>query len=261
MGVTNGQAANETTFNTAFVDKTSNETVGGNKTLSGSTVFSKAFSTTRGDVASAASITSFDSTEGFKKLTGSTATTIHGIVAGTDGQELCLFNGSTADATLKHQSGSAGAAAQRIILPDAADLSIAANTGVMLKYDGNQSRWVLISGGGGDSGYVITGSRASPQSISAAGGIAFTGTRKDNLWFIQGDTAASDIDVSANPQIAAATAVGQKLTLVGRSNTQRVYLEDGNGLAMAYGPITIGENTIIEFVWDGTNWVEIARNG
>ncbi len=261
MGVSNGQPGNATTFNTAFVDKSSDETVAGAKTFSGSMVLSKAPSMTRGDVASSASIASFDSTQGFKKVTGSTATAVHGIVAGSDGQIIFIYNGCSADVTLKHQSGSAGSAVQRMILPDSTDLIISPSNGAILEYDANQSRWVIVSSGaGGDAGYTITGSRASPQQISAASGIAFTGSRKNNLWFISGNSSDTDNDIVSNPQIAAGTIVGQKLTLIGRSSTMRVYLEDGNGLDMPAGPIMMGAGSVIEFFWDGTNWLEIGRN-
>ena len=65
--------------------------------------------------------------------------------------------------------------------------------------------------------------------------------------------------MSANPQIEAGTQVGQQLVLVGRDDTNTVYLEDGNGLKMN-GPVTLSADSTITFVWDTVNWVELNRN-
>jgi hypothetical protein len=106
---------------------------------------------------------------------------------------------------------------------------------------------------------TISGSRASPNSITAAGGITFSGTDAFNMQYIQGNTANTDVNVTAVPQITAATLQGQRLILIGRSDTQRVVLDDGDGLSLI-GSCTIGEDNVLELFWDGTNWVEIGRN-
>lgn len=108
-----------------------------------------------------------------------------------------------------------------------------------------------------DQAVYITGSRSSPSSIVAATGIAFTGAYWQNLWFIQGSGGA--VTISANPQIAAATNVGQVLTLVGRSDSNTVTLSDGTGLQLN-GPCTLIAGSVIKLLWDGTNWVELYRN-
>jgi hypothetical protein len=104
---------------------------------------------------------------------------------------------------------------------------------------------------------LVTGTRASPSAIIAGTGIAFTGTTARQMWFIQGSGGA--VDVSANPQIAAATTVGQELVLVGRSDANTVTLEDGTGLDLN-GDITLAASTVLSLVWDGTNWVEMSRS-
>src|SRR4029079_304424 len=62
----------------------------------------------------------------------------------------------------------------------------------------------------------VTGSRGTPQNITAAGGIAPAG-KWEEVIFVQGNGGA--IDITANPQIAAGTVVGQTLMLIGRSST------------------------------------------
>lgn len=102
----------------------------------------------------------------------------------------------------------------------------------------------------------ITGTRASPTNITAGGGIAFSGSNYQNIAFIQGNGGA--VTVTANPQIAAGTAVGQFLRVIGRSATNTVTLADGTGLSLN-GTWVGGLDSILNLVWDGTNWTEMAR--
>jgi hypothetical protein len=103
---------------------------------------------------------------------------------------------------------------------------------------------------------AVTGSRASPTAITAAGGIT-AGTQWEQIQFIEGDGGA--IDVTANPQVSAGSTVGQRLKLVGRSDTNTVLLENGTGLALN-GDWLGTESAIIVLLWDGTEWVEEYRN-
>lgn len=103
---------------------------------------------------------------------------------------------------------------------------------------------------------TITGTRAAPSSIVAGTGIAFTGTFAENIWFIQGSGGA--VNITANPQIVAGTNVGQRLTLIGRSDTNTVQFDDGTGLSIN-GSCILGEDQVLKLMWDGTNWIEIGR--
>jgi hypothetical protein len=103
----------------------------------------------------------------------------------------------------------------------------------------------------------VTGSRASPSDIVAGTGIAFTGTRYNNIWFIRGSGGV--VNVSANPQIAAATNVGQRLRLIGRSDTNTIQLNDGTGLSLN-GPCIFAADTVLDLMWDGSNWIETSRS-
>lgn len=102
----------------------------------------------------------------------------------------------------------------------------------------------------------LVGSTGSPTLITAVGGVAFTGTAYDNINFVAGNAGA--VVVSANPQIAAATNVGQRLLLIGEHATNTVKLQDGNGLALN-GPIVLALQSAIGLIWDGTAWVEEFR--
>lgn len=102
----------------------------------------------------------------------------------------------------------------------------------------------------------VTGTRAAPQAIVAGTGIAFTGTSWFNTWYVEGSGGA--VNISANPQIAAGTNVGQELELVGRSNANTVTLEHGDGLDLN-GTCVLGESSVLLLRWDGTNWYEVSR--
>lgn len=101
----------------------------------------------------------------------------------------------------------------------------------------------------------VTGSRASPTAITAGGGISFSGSAYTNFAFI---SAASPITVSANPQIAAGSLVGQELILIARDATNTVTLSDGTGLSLN-GAWVGGLDSVLRLVYDGTNWTEQSR--
>lgn len=103
----------------------------------------------------------------------------------------------------------------------------------------------------------VTGSRGTPQSITAAGGIAFTNTYYHNMWFVKGSGDVA-INITANPQIAAGSIVGQQLIIIGRHDTGTLQLDDGTGLSLN-GPWIGGADDVIHLIWDGTNWTEVAR--
>lgn len=114
-------------------------------------------------------------------------------------------------------------------------------------------KWAAAAGGA----LGVTGTRASPSAIVAGTGIAFTGNGARQMWFIQGSGGA--VDVSANPQVAAGSIVGQELVLCGRSDSNTVLLEDGTGLSLN-GQCLLAEDSVLGLFWDGTNWVEMFRS-
>lgn len=104
--------------------------------------------------------------------------------------------------------------------------------------------------------HAVTSTFGSPTSVTALGGITPAG-KFDETLFLKGSSGA--VDISANPQIAAGTILGQRLTLVGCSDTDTLKLEHGTGLIMN-GPCTLKAGSIIKLIWIGSNWAEVARN-
>ncbi len=102
----------------------------------------------------------------------------------------------------------------------------------------------------------ISGTDASPTTVTAAGGVVFSGTAYENYYFV---TAASAITVSASPQISAGTNVGQRLVLTSKSATNTITLQDGTGLSLN-GTWVGGLDSVLILYWNGNSkWVEISR--
>ncbi len=103
-------------------------------------------------------------------------------------------------------------------------------------------------------GWTITGTFGVPIDITAVGGIAVVGAQKEII-ICQGD--GGDINISANPQIAAGTQLGDILKLVFAS-AQRILLEDEDGISQN-GAFQGSTNRQIEYFWTGTLWLENSR--
>lgn len=111
----------------------------------------------RSDVATASSLTSTDFTasvtqSSLVKLTGSTASNVHGLTASSDGKMVVIYNGSSAIITIKNASATEGTAANRILTSTGLDVSLNASEAVQLTYDSAQSRWIVVSSPGSGSG-------------------------------------------------------------------------------------------------------------
>jgi hypothetical protein len=118
---------------------------------------------------------------------------------------------------------------------------------------------------------TINNSAASPQSVTAAGGVSLSAPTYQNVVFIKGNTPASTTVVTATPSITACTAAGQQLNIISESSTALVELQNQADLAgsqlLLNGPWTSGENNsspyTLHLICDGAatpNWVEVARN-
>lgn len=113
-------------------------------------------------------------------------------------------------------------------------------------------------GQGNSIGPVITNTFASPGAITVAG--ITPADKRFELIFIEGD--GGSIDVTADPQIAAGTVVGDRLIVMGGSgaNVNDVVFEDGNGLKLN-SVISIREDSKLLLLWDGVKWSELQRFG
>lgn len=91
------------------------------------------------------------------RLTASAAWNVTGLVAGSGGQIIYVYNVDTADTiTLKNESASS-TAANRFAL-GGADVALAPSAGIAIQYDGTSTRWRGLGSVGGGGGGGVTGS-------------------------------------------------------------------------------------------------------
>lgn len=102
---------------------------------------------------------------------------------------------------------------------------------------------------------AISGTYASPNAITAGGGVSFSGAAYSNIQYVAGSGGA--VTVTANPQIAAGV-TGQFLTLISTSATNTVTLADGTGLLLN-GSWVGGLNSSITLQYTGAAWLEVSR--
>lgn len=145
----------------------------------GVTSFHYSQATERRNESSAATITALDSSKGFVKIDG-TVTSIQGISAGVDGQEIIVYNSTSSTVTLYNEDAGASAA-NRISLPGGTDLALSQFQSARLIYDSQATRWVQSAGAGSGSGgdsiqhvFVIEGALVpftdinGPRTITSA---------------------------------------------------------------------------------------------
>ncbi len=180
-----------------------------------------------------------------KSISGATNTLSAIPASAISSGTLGVANGGTGASTLT--SGSViignGTSAPTFVAPGTAGNVLTSSGGV----------WASVAGTATNPN--VTGTAASPTAITAAGGVTFSGSNYNNIAFI---SATSPITVTASLQIAAGTAVGQKLELISESASNTVKFQDGTGLSLN-GAWIGGLQSHLLLVWDGTVWTESAR--
>lgn len=212
------------------------------------------------DASTTGSGQSVASTNSILKVTNASLTSINNISSPTDGKLLVLINGTGNFITLTNNSG--GTAANRIITGTGADITVLNSASVFLVYDSAASRWQVVGGSGGGAPQLY-GSTGSPRSIVAATGIVSASSHMstvaaEQIVFVVGSI-SGESDVSANPQIEAGTIIGQKMKIVGTSDSDFIKLESGNGLYLT-GDWYSYNNQSLDVWWNGTVWTESGRN-
>lgn len=104
-------------------------------------------STTTGANASLAAFTG-----GLIRLTNASLVSLANIPAGANGQELTIFNRTGVEFTIPDSSAAIGTAANRIMNPSNATVTVPINGAFDVKYDSTSSRWQYIAGTGSGTG-------------------------------------------------------------------------------------------------------------
>lgn len=103
---------------------------------------------------------------------------------------------------------------------------------------------------------TVTGSTGSPTAVTAAGGITAVAAVPFQTQFVQGSGGA--VTVTANPQIAAGSVVGQIYWVIATSDTNTVTIADGTGLSLN-GSFIMRANSALQLMWNGSVWSELTR--
>lgn len=107
----------------------------------------------------------------------------------------------------------------------------------------------------------VSGTKASPTAVSGSAAIALIAGVVRQTWVIEGNGGAVT-GVSLNTSSMQA---GQRLLLVGGSNTNTVSIAEGASGTALSGNLVLGAtssgstSTTCELEFDGTNWQEISR--
>lgn len=95
-------------------------------------------------------------------------------------------------------------------------------------------------------GYSVQGTRSSPISITAAGGISST-TNPRQLIRAQGS--GGPVTITANPSISPGTIDGQELVIEGCDNTATLTIPTGNGVEQDADAV-LGRGFKVAYLWE-----------
>jgi hypothetical protein len=143
--------------------------------------------------------------------------------------------------------------------------TIKAGSNTSITDDGSTLTIASTGGGGGSSVPTIYGSIATPESFDPAVGLV-PGPENDQIWFLSTNGFGGGVlPVTAVPQIADGSFVGQRLTLRGVDATNYYAFQGAatpgdyqNGLSMN-GSCNITNNQSLQLFWDGSGWYEASR--
>jgi hypothetical protein len=210
------------------------------------------------------------STAAVLRLSTDASRTITGLAGGADGRLLLVMNVGAQDLVLADESASS-TAANRFALDG--DLTLGADTGATLYYDGTSSRWRLLSVGkavaAGGGAHTHTGDALVPESVEITGGpLAYRGdvtpaqlTADQNDYNPTGlaDAVVLRLDTNAQRTITglAGGADGRVLVLV-NVGAQNLILADESASSTAANrfaldaALTVWPDTAVHLLYDAT---------
>ncbi len=139
MPIVDGNPVNAAYTNSKLMAKDANNDVTGYQSTT------KWFSTLLASVVSTATQNALPTSSGLVAITGSTAMALNGITDALDGKEFELYNASSQTITIANASGSA-LAAERILTPNGASISVLAGRSVSFKYEVTLLKWIVTGG-------------------------------------------------------------------------------------------------------------------
>ena len=132
-------------------------------------------------------------------------------------------------------------------------IGLVAGTGVTVTPSGLN---LVIAAPGSSGGYISHGTQMAPMVIDPAVGVPANSSQQRALWLVESQGGQQTI--TAVPQIAPGSTIGQELLLMGVSDTDYLTLQDGNGCNLN-GPANLKANASILLFWSGSAWNEASR--
>lgn len=139
-------------------------------------------------IATSGTFAQLDSSYGYARMTSASAKAVTGILAGEDGQRLVISNTGAGVLSIYHQNSGA-LAADRIITPTGATVTLQPNYSAALVYDATQQRWVFESsagasggGGGGSLTWIEPNDGTSPMPVVEDGALKYSFEQNQKLY-------------------------------------------------------------------------------
>lgn len=154
--------------------------------------FNNSIATQPEDVIATGTIIDLTNNRSIIRIAGGAATTVQGILSGLSGQLMTITNINADDLIIQHENAGA-VAANRIVTPDNADITVTQNSSVELFYDGTAARWRVIS---------------TPSTATAGSGINYIPEKARDFEINAADLIAYDDGASATPVDGTGAATG-----------------------------------------------------
>lgn len=128
-------------------------------------------------------------------------------------------------------------------------------------YSGGMYQGATVQGAIDFLNPYVSGSKASPTSVSGSAAISLQTGVSRQTWVIKGNGGA----VTGVTLPTASMAVGYQLTLIGGDNTNTVTIAQGASGTVMSGDLVLGatssgsRSSVCRLEFDGTNWQEVSR--
>ena len=141
---------------------------------------------------------------------------------------------------------------------DSFEVLSAGSSGQLLQSNGASApSWVNVA----SATPTIFGSRGTPRSVVAATGITTGASHMSNSAaiqdiYVEGSAAGDNVCATIND----GTIDGQRMTIVGRNDSNTLTFDSTTTNVIVNGSATLGANDTLTLRWDTSDWVEVSRN-
>lgn len=130
--------------------------------------------------------------------------------------------------------------------------SLTAGTGIGISDDGHGNVTVAATSTGGA---LLVSGYPTPVTVTPSVGVPIQAAQRQSVYV---KSSGGGQTVTASPQIAAGTIVGQELFILGTSASNYPILNDGTGLSLN-GQCNLNNTQCLSLEWNGSVWFEKAR--